>query len=81
MSPKSGTSVKRGGTFAKRTCPAMLIPKGNIWQHFLQDSETKKKLFNFLSDELKEVAKDEHYHYLSPRETLPCQAKNVIYLP
>ena len=72
LSLKSGTRVKRGGTFAKRTHvgPSIQVPKGKAWQDFLKDSENKKQLFNILSDEFKEAAKDEAYHFFQPKETL-----------
>ena len=81
LSLKSGTMVKRGGTFAKRTCATIRVPKGKAWQDFLKDSENKKQLFNFLSYEFKEAAKNEAYHFFSTKETLSCQIKIVIYLP
>ena len=83
LSLKSGTRVKIGGTFAKRTRvgPTIRVPKGKTWQDFLKDSENKKQLFNFLSDELKEAAKGEAFHFFQLKKTLSCQIKPVIYRP
>ena len=41
LSLKSGTRIKRGGTFTTRTCvgPAIPIPKGKSWHTFFKDSE------------------------------------------
>ena len=72
LSLKSGTRVKIGGTFAKRTRvgPTIRVPKGKTWQDFLKDSENKKQLFNFLSDELKEAANGEVFHFFPTKEDL-----------
>ena len=55
LSLKSGTRIKRGGTFTTRTRvgPTIPIPKGKAWQEFLKDSENKKQLFEYLGEVLK----------------------------
>ena len=41
------------------------FPKGKAWQEFLKDSVNKRQLFEYLSGELNEAARDETYHFYS----------------
>ena len=72
MSLKSETRIKRGGTFTTKTRvgPTIPIPKGKAWQEFLKDSENKKQLFEYLSEEINMAAKIETYHFFSTKGDL-----------
>ena len=47
---KNATREKRGSGIRTKVSPGTKIPKN--WAHFLQDSNNKKELFDFLSDEV-----------------------------
>ena len=46
------------------------IPKGKAWQQFLKDTENKRQLFKYLSEELTAATIDERYHLLNTKDEL-----------
>ena len=69
---KSQTRVKQGGTAGCRTRVSTNIPlpKGAQWQKFLKDSQNKDQLFQYISEELKEITAGSEYHLLTTKADL-----------
>lgn len=77
QSLKNETRLHRRGTATRRikVGPTIPVPKGKGWQEFLRDSENKKQLFEYLSEELQETLKCEPYQVYSTKKDLVLSAK------
>ena len=66
---KSQTRIKRGGTASRKTrvSDKIPIPKGAQWQFFLNDSQNKDELFQFISLELQRLTVNSQYHLLTTK--------------
>ena len=70
---KLQTRARRGDSERRRTTRVSAqipLPKGAEWQKFLKESQNKDQLFQFLSSELEQHARDEKYHLLTTKADL-----------